>query len=81
MRNGPLNTSRRAHIEERKGYKDAQNTSKRHPKSRPLKEAVLSDAVGTIYLVEIVGIELIATPHGARNVPKSGVLGAVWCPI
>jgi hypothetical protein len=40
------NTARHARIEERKGYKDTQKTSKGTQKSRPLSEAVLSDAVG-----------------------------------
>ncbi len=49
MRNDLLNTVLAARIEERKGYKEAQKRLKRrrrHPKSRPLCQAVLSDAVG-----------------------------------
>ncbi len=51
VRNGMLNTARRAH-RGAKGLKNAQNTAKSTEKSRPLSEAVLSDAVETVQRVE-----------------------------
>jgi hypothetical protein len=48
MRNNLLNTACRGRIEERKGHKDAQKDAERHPKSRSLSEAALSDAVGPL---------------------------------
>ena len=47
MRNHLLNTACRGRIEGRKGHKDAQKDAERHPKSRSLSEAALSDAVGS----------------------------------
>ena len=49
MRNDLLNPARRAHIQKRKGYKDAQKTPKGAQKPRPLSEVVLSDAVGIVF--------------------------------
>ncbi len=57
MRNHLLNTACRGRIEGRKGHKDAQKDAERHPKSRSLSEAALSDAVG-IQRVEKVDLVL-----------------------
>jgi hypothetical protein len=51
MRNDLLHTLLAARIEERKDYERLRRGSKdaeRHPKPRPLGEAVLSDAVGGV---------------------------------
>src|SRR3712207_3955425 len=45
MRIDLQNTACRRRIEGRKGHKDAQKDAERHPKSRSLSEAELSDAV------------------------------------
>ncbi len=67
MRNDLLNTACRGRIEERKGHKDAQKDAERHPKSRSLSEAALSDAVGRGQLVEKVGIGLVGSAGEDQN--------------
>jgi hypothetical protein len=83
MRNDLLITARRAHIEQRKGYKDPQSAPKapkREPKSRSLSETVLSDAVGNHQPVEIVGVTGGAQGSGLECT-KNGVSGLEEAPL